>query len=262
MTVGIIALPLVYLAAPPVVVAGVFALVVLNALALAVEPVLQARWAIWLVVLGIGSAELGTWVVGCAMSWSFLAVNDLVLSAAIASVANLWFQSGMRVRDAAVLGCLLTIYDFVATARLPLTSDLLARVTAMPFAPIVAWPIGETGQWVGLGLGDVLFAAVSPLVLRKAFGRSTGLGALFVSLGTLAMLLSLPALGLLRATFPVLVVFGPLMVAQYAYWIRRRGVERTMREYRQAEPHRSDLARTASGASTTSVPVTGSLTRD
>jgi hypothetical protein len=170
------------------------------------------------------------------MSWSFLAVNDLVLSAAIAGVANLWVQSGMRARDAAVLGCLLTVYDFLATARLPLTSALLARVTAMPFALVVAWPTGGTGQWVGLGLDDVLFAAVSPLVLRKAFGRSAGLGALIVSLGTLGVLLSLAALGLLRATFPVMVVLGPLMVAQYAYWIRRRGAERTTREYLQAEP--------------------------
>jgi hypothetical protein len=137
---------------------------------------------------------------------------------------------------ASILGGLLTVYNFVATARLPLTSDLLLRVSEIPFAPIVAWRVGGTGQWVGLGLGDVLFAAVFPLVLRKAFGRTAGLGALTVSLGTLGVLLSLPALGLLRTTFPVMVVLGPLMVAQYAYWIRRCRVERTTREYLQAEP--------------------------
>jgi hypothetical protein len=39
-----------------------------------------------------------------------------------------------------------------------------------------------------------------------------------------------------RATlFPVMVILGPLMVAQYLYWRRRHGPERTTRQYRLAE---------------------------
>ena len=34
---------------------------------------------------------------------------------------------------------------------------------------------------------------------------------------------------------PVMTVLGPLMVAQYGYWIRRRGLERTTQQYLQAE---------------------------
>jgi hypothetical protein len=38
------------------------------------------------------------------------------------------------------------------------------------------------------------------------------------------------------ALFPVMVVLGPLMVLQYAWWARRRGPERTTRQYLQVEP--------------------------
>jgi hypothetical protein len=53
-----------------------------------------------------------------------------------------------------------------------------------------------------------------------------------VALGAIAALLALPLAG----TFPVMVVLGPLMVIQYVWWIRRRGTERTTRQYLQAEP--------------------------
>ena len=91
-------------------------------------------------------------------------------------VSNVWAQSGMKARDAALLGGLLAIYDFVFTAQLPVMDDLLTRLAALPFAPQVVWPTGD-GQWVGIGLGDLLLATAFPLVMRKAFGQSAGLAA-------------------------------------------------------------------------------------
>jgi hypothetical protein len=44
--------------------------------------------------------------------------------------------------------------------------------------------------------------------------------------------------GVLKGTFPVMTVLGPLMVLQYLSWSRRRGPERTTRQYLQAEPPR------------------------
>jgi hypothetical protein len=38
--------------------------------------------------------------------------------------ANLWAQSGMRARDAAVLAGALTLYDFIFTSQLTLMADL------------------------------------------------------------------------------------------------------------------------------------------
>jgi hypothetical protein len=98
----------------------------------------------------------------------------------------------------------------------------------------VAWPVaGDTVLLIGLG--DLLLAAVFPLVMRKAYGRTAGLTALLVALLALAGVLLLPVSGLLQATFPVMVVLGPLMVVQYIYWRRRNGRERTTQEYLQME---------------------------
>jgi hypothetical protein len=44
----------------------------------------------------------------------------------------------LRARDAAVLGAGLAAYDFVFTALLPTTDDLIRRLADLPFAPIVA----------------------------------------------------------------------------------------------------------------------------
>jgi hypothetical protein len=97
----------------------------------------------------------------------------------------------------------------------------------------VAWPVGPDGLW--LGLGDLLLATVFPLVLRKAFGRRAGLVALAFSLSALVGVHGLAHLATIEA-FPVMVVLGPLMILQYAWWAHRRGPERTTRQYLRAEP--------------------------
>ena len=81
-----------------------------------------------------------------------------------------------------------------------------------------------------------LLAAVGPLVFRKAVGRTAGLVAVAVALGTVAAVLLLGAGGVLRGTCPVMVVLGPLLVAQHAVWGRRRGGERTTWRYLREEP--------------------------
>ena len=64
-------------------------------------------------------------------------------------IANLWAQSGMRARDAAILGGALTLYDLVATSYLPLMGELFERVAELPFAPIVGWTAGLDGSGLG-----------------------------------------------------------------------------------------------------------------
>jgi len=123
----------------------------------------------------------------------------------------------------------------IATALLPLTTDLIARLATLPFTPLLAWPTGD-GDWLGLGLGDLLLATLGPLVLRKAFCKTAGLMALFVALATIGVVLTLPLLGLLRGAFPVMVVLGPLLVGQYAFWLCVNGSERSTAAYLAAEP--------------------------
>jgi hypothetical protein len=52
-----------------------------------------------------------------------------------------------------------------------------------------------------------------------------------VALAAVAALLLLLS-GRLPGTFPVMVLLGPLLVGQYAKWIRLQGRERTMVKYR------------------------------
>jgi hypothetical protein len=49
----------------------------------------------------------------------------------------------------------------------------------------------------------------------------------------------------MEVAVPLMTGLGPLMVLQYAYWVRRRGQERTTWEYLRAEL--LDNQRTASG---------------
>jgi sterol desaturase/sphingolipid hydroxylase (fatty acid hydroxylase superfamily) len=72
-----------------------------------------------------------------------------------------------------------------------------------------------------------LIATLFPIVMRKAFGREAGIGAMVITLGAVMAIMMLPILGFLQKTFPVMVVLGPLMVLQYIYWIHRHEHERT-----------------------------------
>lgn len=231
MITGIVLVPLLYLALPNWIVAGLLAVGSISALLVVWEPVLRRPWANRAAaLLPVGIAVL---LAGHHDPLAY-AANNLVLVLIVIGLSNLWAQSGLRARDAAVLAGALTIYDVAATSLLPLMGELFARLAGLPLAPIFAWPF-DAGQWLGVGLGDVLLAAVFPLVLRKAFGQIAGYLALAFSLLVFAGLLALPLLGLLRATFPVMVILGPLMLAQYAFWQRPRD-ERMTYQYLMAEP--------------------------
>jgi hypothetical protein len=81
--------------------------------------------------------------------------------------------------------------------------------------------------------------------MRKAFGRSAGIAAMVINLGTIAATMAFLQLARLEVAVPLMTGLGPLMVVQYGYWVRRRGPERTTWEYLRAEP--LDHQRTASG---------------
>ena len=232
---AIVLIPYLYLSLPLWLMVGLLALGLFSIAYNAWEPVLRRRWAVWSVAALLVGADLVAAFSGGTASAPFFAVNNLVLLVAIVGVANLWAQSGMKARDLVLLTAALTVYDFIATSRLTMMGDMITRTSHIPFLPMVAWPVSASGAWLGIGLGDLSFAAVFPLVMRKAFGRTAGLIAMLVALGAIAGLLAVAQLGLLREVFPVMVVLGPLTVLQYAYW-RRRGHERTTWQYLQAEP--------------------------
>jgi hypothetical protein len=236
MIAAIVLVPYLYLAVPPWIVASLLGLGLFSVLQVTLEPVLPGRWTSWIAAVVLLGSDVVAAFAFEAPSLPFLLVNNIVLAIGVVGAANLWAQSGMKARDAAVLGGALTVYDFVATSLLSTTNDLIARLAFLPFGPLIAWPSGAN-QWLSGGLGDLLLAAVFPLVMRKAFGRTAGLLALGLGLATLMAMLVMLDLRVVRITLPAMVVLGPLMVAQYVFWSRRLGVERTTWQYQQAEPY-------------------------
>jgi len=234
---GIILVPYLYLVLPRWLVAGLLGLGLLSLVYFLLEPILRSRLGIWLVIIICLGLDVGAALRFGGQSVVFFAVNNVVQVMVVIGVTNLWAQSGLKARDAAILGVALTGYDFLFTSVLTIMTDLFNRLAGLPFTPLVGWPIGaDGGGWLAIGLGDLLLAAVFPLVMRKAYGRRAGITALVIGLGAMGVVVVLPILGILQGIFPVMVVLGPLMVLQYLYWRRQRGPERTTWAYLQAEP--------------------------
>jgi len=200
------------------------------------ELILRSHGVVWLLTGALVAADVIAALIFGSASPVFLAVNNLALVVTIVSITALWAQSGMRARDAAVLGAALAVYDFIFTAQLTVMSDLFARVADLPFAPVVAWPMGNR-QWSGIGLGDLLMAGVFPLVMRKGFGHAAGVWTMAIGIAAIAIVLALPA-SIVQTAFPVMVVLDPLIVLQYAYWRHARGPERRTFAYLRVEPVR------------------------
>lgn len=228
---GIVLVPYLYLALPPWALVSLLGVAMMGLLCSLFEPILPRRGLIWLVALGLVVADVGAALIVGVPSGAFCVVNNLVMIAVTVGATNLWAQSGLIARDLAVLAGALAVYDFFFTSQLSLMADLFTRLSAIPFAPLLAWPTGQRGDWLGLGLGDVLMATAFPLAMGKAFGRRAVVSAVVVAGATIGGVLALPASNLLTATFPVMVVLGPLMVAHYVYWLRRCGAERTTAQY-------------------------------
>ncbi len=237
---GIVLVPYLYLALPLWPVAGLLAVGVLSALYFLLEPVLRSRAAVWCATMILAVADFGTAHIFGATSALFFVVNNVVLILVIVAITNLWAQSGMKARDVAVLAGMLAVYDFIATWQLPLMSDMFGRLAGLPFAPLVVWQVGDPDLWLAIGLGDLLIAAVFPLAVCKAFGRTAGRMALAIGLACTGVVLALSILGVARATFPVMIVLGPLTVLQYLVYRRRHGSERTTWQYLKQEVSLSD----------------------
>jgi hypothetical protein len=231
---AIILIPYLYLVLPLGVVATLLVLTTLGILAFTGQPVIRSRPLLATAVGAALAADVVTALASGTGSNTFLAVNNVVLLVVVVGVANLWAQSGMKARDAAALAAGLAIYDFVATSQLTLMTDLIDRLSQIPLVPFIAWREGDGA--LGIGLGDLLLAGVFPLVMRKAFGRRAANVALAVGIAVIVGVLALIELGTIDFTVPVMVVLGPLMVAQYAIAVRRHGSERTTFQYLQAEP--------------------------
>lgn len=233
MIVAIVLVPYLYLALPSwlaVVLLGTSFFSVLWTMG---EPVLPTRVANGGLTLLLIGADLGA-----AWQWQppsplFYGTNNLVLLLATIGMVNLWAQAGMRARHVAILAAALALYDFIFTTRLNLMTDVSGQLAHLPFAPQLAWPVGDSGQTLALGLGDVIMLALVPLVMRKAFGPQAGVAAVAINGLAITGLVCLPIFTPV-VIFPVMVVLGPLTVVQYLYWRRKGLVEQTFDSIRRS----------------------------
>ena len=231
---AIAVIPYVYLELPLLVVAGLLTVTATGILYFTLEPVLRRRLAVLGAAAAAVGADVALAVTEGTTSNAFLAVNDALMVVAVAGVANLWAQSGMGAREVTALAAALAVYDFVATSQLTLMTDLIGRLSEIPFVPFLAWDTAS-GDGLGVGLGDLLLITAFPLAMRKSFGRTAGLWGLGIGLAALAGVLLVVELGVIAEAVPVMVVLGPLMVAQYGFWDRRLE-QRTTWQYLRAEP--------------------------
>lgn len=228
MLVAIVVVPIAYLALPRAVVGTILCLLALNIFWFGLEPVLRYRSLIWPVAVGLVAADVVVNVTSPAGALWVVALNDFELVALAVCVTNMLVQSGMRARDLAFLVSGLAVYDVVVTTYLGVMGDLLRRLATLPFAPLVAW---REGDWLAVGLGDLLMVVLAPLVLRKAFGRTAGLVSAVTSVGAVAGMLAAIRLGWFSRPIPAMIVLGPLLLPQYAWWRLRLGRERRTSEY-------------------------------
>jgi hypothetical protein len=231
---AIVVVPYLYLAVPLAVVTAIQAVAVLTLLSMAAQPLLGGAGRAYAVAGALVAADIAIALASGTTGAAFLVVNNLVVVAFSLSAANLWAQSGMRARDATVLGAGLIVYDLIATSQLTLMEELIERLSHGPLMPFVFWNASDGG--LGIGFGDLVLASVFPLVLRKAFGPRAGAVAIAAGIGAIGLLMGLVEFGVVGRTVPAMVALGPLMLAQYAFWRRRRGAERTTHEYLLAEP--------------------------
>jgi hypothetical protein len=234
LTTAIAVIPYVYLELPLVVVAGLLTVTVTGILYFTLEPVLRRRLAVVGVAAVAVGVDIALAVAQGTTSNAFLALNDALMVVAVVGVANLWAQSGMGAKEVTVLAAALAGYDFVATSQLTLMTDLIGRLSGIPFVPFLAWD-AATGDGLGVGLGDLLLLSAFPLAMRKSFGRTAGLYGLGIGLAIVAGVLLVIELGAIDTAIPVMVVLGPVMVGQYRFWDRRLE-QRTTWQYLRAEP--------------------------
>jgi hypothetical protein len=232
----LIVMPYLYLAMPLVVVTGLLAVIVLTALSMTLEPLVPHTPTLWILCLGAVAADITLALSRGVTSGQFLLLNNLILCVVVIGAANLWAQSGMKAREIAVLAAVLTCYDVIATWHLQVMTEVFQRLGQLPLVPVVAWGIGDPHTALRLGLGDLLMLTVTPLVLRKAFGRRAGIVAFGSSVTVLATLLALLTAQVITVSVPVMGVLGPMIVAQYWYWRRTAGTERSTRDYLRMEP--------------------------
>jgi hypothetical protein len=227
----LVLIPPLYLHLPRSVVGAGLVVVSAGVVYLTLAPLAGGPFGV-LAAVGLAGAEVALALTGQAQSAAFTATNDLALLVIVIGVTNIWTQSGIRAGGVAAFGAAVAGYDLLATWFLPLMTDFFTHLQALPFAPMMGWGRGSGGA--SIGLGDLLFVVLWPLVAEKAYSAAAGRVAAVLTSGCVALVFLAFWLDLVNRAVPAMAVIGPAIVA-HNWWLRRRhGTERTAGEYEAA----------------------------
>jgi hypothetical protein len=224
----LIVIPPLYLDLPTWLVGSILVVMATSLSYLTIRPMAGGRIAL-AVAGGLAAGEVALTVLGYGRSIGFVILNDLAIGLLVVGVCNIWAQSGVRARDVTVFACAVGIFDLVAVWMLPLMLEFFTQVRALPFAPMLAVGTGDSA--VVLGLGDLLFVVLWPLVAVKAFSRKAGVAAGAGTLGCVVALGIAFATNVFQVAVPAIVFIGPVILVQYLLFRRHYRVERTTGEY-------------------------------
>jgi len=227
----LVIIPPLYLELPTLTVASVLVLTATSLTYFTVTPVLGRR-AGSLTAVGLAISEVAFSLWGNGQSTGFLVLNDIAVAVLVIGVCNIWAQSGVRARDVVVFACAVGVFDLVATWWMPLMTEFFTRVSALPFAPALAVGTGDEG--VVIGMGDLLFVVLWPLVTAKAFTRRAGLAAAAGTVGSVVALSVAAMTGLFTTAVPAMFFIAPVILVQYLLFRRRHRTERTMGDYEES----------------------------
>ena len=153
---GLVVTPYLYVFLAPTSVGVMLGIVVLSILYFTLEPILKHRLLVWSSCLIIVAADVGAALFMGTDDVAFLFINNATLLLAVIGVSNLWAQSGMRARDVTILAAALAVYDYVATWRLPVMTELFTELSGLPLAPLFGGGASSVNTSLYLGFGDVL----------------------------------------------------------------------------------------------------------
>ena len=228
---GIVIIPILYSLLPNFMVAIMLILGGTSIIFFLIDGIFHKKWLTWLLTMMILLVDLTLfWNFG-NNSNEFIIVNNTIQILVVVGITNLWAQSGLKARDTAIFSFFLICYDFLFTNIFSFMADLFDLLSLFPFSPMVIMKSGSEDSWLAIGLGDLLIAAVFPLVMRKSYGNTPGNLAILVSIISLGAILVSPQFNLFEEIFPVMVLLGPLVIIQYLFWAYRKGRERTTQEY-------------------------------
>lgn len=227
----LVIIPPLYLELPTWLVASILVVTATGLTYFTVTPVFGRRAALVTASgLAVSEVVLSSWRDG--RPTGFLLLNDIAVGLLVVGVCNIWAQSGVRARDVTIFACAVGVFDLVATGFLPLMLDFFSRVHALPFAPVLA--TGTGGNAAAIGMGDLLFIVLWPLVTTKAFARRAGLLAAAGTGGCAVALGVAFSTRLLTTAVPAMVFIAPVILVQYLLFRRHYRTERTTGEYEAA----------------------------